>query len=190
MLALLVPAGGPPDGGSRHARQFHAIGSHDEVQAVHEGQHDRQQHAGFDRERHDQSATRRHQQDLGTTAAVNADHFIKPKDLDGDVEENSGERRMRQIGQQARRQEEKHDHEADGGDRDDLRAAAGFDDDGGAGRTGIDGEGAGQACHDAAGADAGKVAAGIVRPILLRWKGARDRGGLHDADHGDDEGQR
>src|ERR1700730_9975771 len=41
--------GGPPEGGFRHARLFHAIGSHDEVQAVHEGQHDRQQHAGFDR---------------------------------------------------------------------------------------------------------------------------------------------
>src|SRR5262249_57804305 len=101
---------------------------------------------------------RGYQKDLGPAAAVDADHFVETKDLDGDVEENSGERRVRHIGHQARRQEEEHDHESDGGDRGDLRTSAGFDDDGGAGWTRIDGEGGGPAWHRAAGPDSGQGA--------------------------------
>src|SRR5262249_28486434 len=67
--------------------------------------------------------------------------------------------------------------------------SAGLDDDGGTRRARIDGERTDQSSNDAAGPDAGKVPADIVRLAFLRRKGARHRRGLHDADHGDDEGK-
>ena len=75
VLALLVAAGWPPDGASRHARQLHAIGPGDDVEAVDKGEHDRQQHAGLDRQRHDEPAARRHEQNLRPAVAVDADHL-------------------------------------------------------------------------------------------------------------------
>ena len=112
------------------------------------------------------------------------------KDLEGDVDENAGECRMRHIGDQPCCQEEEPDHERDRRDRGDLRASAGLDDNGRAGRTRIDGEGADQPSHDAAGANAGKVSAHIVWLALLGRKGACHSRSLHDANHRDDEGER
>ena len=77
VLPLLVLARRPPYGASRHARQLRAIGSGNGVEAVNEGQHDREQHARFDRQRHDQRAARRHEQDLPPAPAADADHLVR-----------------------------------------------------------------------------------------------------------------
>ena len=54
----------------------------------------------------------------------------------------------------------------------------------------FDGEGADQAGQDAAGANSGKVAAHIVGLLVIRREGGGHRRRLHDADHGNHQGQR
>src|SRR5262249_252584 len=129
--------GGPPDGASRYTRELHAIGPGNGIQAVNKREHDRKQHAGFNWQRNDQAAARRHQQDLVPTSAVDAGHLVEAKDLEGDINKNSRESRVGHGGHQTRPEEEQPDNQRYGRDRRDLGMSTGLDDDGGTGRTRI-----------------------------------------------------